>query len=76
MNPYDMRVKCAVPPLCYDFSNVAKYLALPAVKQQLGVAGKVWQDCNHAVAVEFELSGDWMHNFNDMVPDLLNSGAC
>jgi len=24
MNPYDMRVKCAVPPLCYDFSNVGK----------------------------------------------------
>ena len=23
MNPYDMRIKCAVPPLCYDFSNVA-----------------------------------------------------
>ena len=22
MNPYDMRIKCAVPPLCYDFSNV------------------------------------------------------
>lgn len=22
MNPYDMREKCAVPPLCYDFSNV------------------------------------------------------
>jgi cathepsin A (carboxypeptidase C) len=26
MNPYDMRVKCAIPPLCYDFSNVGKYV--------------------------------------------------
>ena len=25
MNPYDMRIKCAVPPLCYDFSNVGVY---------------------------------------------------
>ena len=26
LNPYDMREKCKVPPLCYDFSNVATYL--------------------------------------------------
>merc|ERR1712003_506327 len=25
-NPYDMRIKCAVPPLCYDFSNVETFL--------------------------------------------------
>lgn len=32
MNPYDMRVKCAVPPLCYDFSNVGVYLDRPDVR--------------------------------------------
>ena len=37
MNPYDMRVKCAVPPLCYDFSNVGKFLARPEVLKALGV---------------------------------------
>ena len=35
MNPYDMRVKCAKPPLCYDFSNVATYLAKPEVGQHV-----------------------------------------
>ena len=25
-NPYDMRLKCDVPPLCYDFGNIDKYL--------------------------------------------------
>merc|ERR1712012_134835 len=28
MNVYDMRIKCASPPLCYDFSNVGKFLLL------------------------------------------------
>jgi hypothetical protein len=40
MNPYDMRVKCAVPPLCYDFSNVGVYLDRPEVKAALGVDAK------------------------------------
>ena len=25
-NPYDMRLKCDVPPLCYDFGNIDKFL--------------------------------------------------
>jgi len=32
-----MRVKCAVPPLCYDFSNVANFLARADVRKTLGV---------------------------------------
>merc|ERR1711871_1665827 len=59
MNPYDMRVKCKVPPLCYDFSNVARYLSRADVRKQLGVpADRHWSDCNRAVALAFELSGD------------------
>ena len=73
-NVYDMRVPCAVPPLCYDFSNVGTYLARPEVQAALGVTGQKWKDCNHAVALEFELSGDWMHNFQTMIPDQLESG--
>lgn len=73
MNPYDMRIKCAKPPLCYDFSNVATFLDRPEVKQTLGVTKK-WSDCNHAVAMAFELAGDWMHSFETMLPDQLNSG--
>ena len=73
-NPYDMRIKCAVPPLCYDFSNVATYLARPEVVAYLGVAGHKWQDCNHAVAIAFELGGDWMHDYEQDIPDQLAAG--
>jgi hypothetical protein len=44
MNPYDMREKCKVPPLCYDFSNVGKYLARPEVVAALGVGKRKWSD--------------------------------
>ena len=75
MNPYDMRVKCAKPPLCYDFSNVANYLGQKAVKAALGVPeSRNWADCNRAVALSFELSGDWMQSFQDKLPDQLASG--
>ena len=64
MNPYDMRVKCAVPPLCYDFSSVGTSLARPEVKAALGVDPKRrWSDCNRAVALAFELTGDWMRDY-------------
>lgn len=44
MNPYDMRIKCAKPPLCYDFSNVGTYLERPEVLAAIGVdsAHKKW----------------------------------
>eukprot|EP00992_Anisonema_acinus_P000799 TRINITY_DN10288_c0_g1_i2.p4 TRINITY_DN10288_c0_g1~~TRINITY_DN10288_c0_g1_i2.p4 ORF type:complete len:431 (-),score=106.72 TRINITY_DN10288_c0_g1_i2:1265-2557(-) len=74
MNPYDMRVKCAVPPLCYDFSNVGTFLARPEVQAALGVTGHKWSDCNRAVALMFELSGDWMRNYQQMLPDQLADG--
>ena len=69
-----MRVKCAVPPLCYDFSNVGKYLAKPDVQSALGVTGHKWSDCNRAVALSFELSGDWMQSFETKIPDQLADG--
>ncbi|KAK3280824.1 hypothetical protein CYMTET_11358 [Cymbomonas tetramitiformis] len=74
MNPYDMRVKCAKPPLCYDFSNVGVYLGRPEVQKALGVGSRKWSDCNREVALMFELAGDWMHDFQQMIPDQLNDG--
>jgi carboxypeptidase C (cathepsin A) len=74
-NPYDMRIKCAKKPLCYDFSNVGKYLSRPDVKAALGVdAKRSWSDCNMAVNILFEFSGDWMHDYQQMIPDQLASG--
>ena len=109
--------RCAKPPLCYDFSNVATYLDRPEVRAlhcaapcpqlrprpanaacrhvaqhaathgaysarvswsqvraHLGVGTRKWSDCSHAVALEFELAGDWMHNFQDQLPDQLAAG--
>ena len=55
MNPYDMREMCEKPPLCYDFDNVATYLERPEVIETLGVKGHKWSDCDHVVALPFEL---------------------
>merc|ERR1712153_187713 len=74
MNPYDMRIKCAKPPLCYDFSNVGTYLDRPEVRATLGVGERKWSDCNHLVAIAFELGGDWMQPYQQMIPDQLESG--
>jgi len=72
MNPYDMRVKCAKPPLCYDFSNVGRFLDLKKVKTALNVSqDRTWEDCNQGVAISFELSGDWMQSFQSKLPDQL-----
>ena len=74
MNPYDMRVKCAKPPLCYDFSNVATYLARPEVQAALGVTGHKWADCDRGVALGFELDGDWMQSYQQLLPPQLAAG--
>merc|ERR1712166_585783 len=75
MNPYDMRIKCAKPPLCYDFSNVGTFLDSAAVRATLEVGTRKWSDCNHLVAVAFELDGDWMRSYQQMIPDQLESGT-
>ena len=72
MNPYDMRVKCAKPPLCYDFSNVKTYLSNPTVQKILGVEGRKWEDCNHLVNIF--MTGDWMKNYQQDLPEQLADG--
>ena len=52
------------------FDNVATYLKRPEVLSALGVDPKhAWSDCNRVVALEFELTGDWMHDFETMLPE-------
>ena len=31
-------------------------------------------DCDHAVALGFELDGDWMQSYQQMLPDQLKAG--
>jgi len=71
MNPYDMRIPCEHGQLCYDFTKEGKYLNSASVKQQLGVS-KRWGSCNFVVNAAFQ--GDWMHNFQTLIPDMLADG--
>jgi len=41
-NVYDIRKKCEHPPLCYDFSNVEKFLLREDVVKALGTQGRSW----------------------------------
>lgn len=70
-NPYDMRIKCQKPPLCYDFGNVEAFLNAKKTQQQLGV-NKKWGSCNRVVNMAFQ--GDWMKNYQAKIPDLLADG--
>mmetsp|Transcript_37264 Transcript_37264/g.85996 ORF Transcript_37264/g.85996 Transcript_37264/m.85996 type:complete len:481 (+) Transcript_37264:81-1523(+) len=71
-NPYDMRIKCAVPPLCYDMSQVEGFLNSADVQKQLGISGKKWESCNRIVNMAFQ--GDWMKTYQQMLPDMLADG--
>jgi cathepsin A (carboxypeptidase C) len=71
MNPYDVRKKCEVPPLCYDFSKVETYLNTASVQTALGVTKK-WGSCNRLVNMLFQK--DFMRSYHDKIPDLLANG--
>jgi len=75
LNVYDVREKCEIPPLCYNFTNVDALLALPEVQQALGVEGHTWQDCNRIVDLELIFAGDWMRDLSVVVPNILASGV-
>ena len=71
LNPYDMRLKCENPPLCYPFENVGKFLNDPEVQRKLGV-NKQWEECNMMVNLFFQQ--DFMRNFHQLIPEMLHSG--
>jgi len=72
-NPYDQRIHCETGNLCYDFSGAESWLNRADVQKALGVSKK-WQSCNYAVNEAFQLAGDWMHPYEQMIPDLLHDG--
>lgn len=71
LNPYDMRIKCEKPPLCYDMSNDVKFLNDPEVQKQLGV-NMQFSSCNLVVNKAFTL--DFMKNFHMLIPPMLAAG--
>merc|ERR1712050_407143 len=72
-NPYDMRIPCEHGRLCYDFDMITTYLNTQDVKKQLGVTKK-WDSCNMAVDLLFVYAGDWMVNYQTLIPDMLADG--
>lgn len=74
LNPYDIRIKCEVPPLCYDFSNVKKWLNLDTVQKALNVHDRPhqWASCDFGINMKFR--EDWMKDFSKYVATLLNAG--
>jgi len=70
-NPYDVRIKCDKPPLCYDMSNDVSYLNDKEVQKQLGVDMK-FQSCNLIVNKAFTL--DFMKNYHMLIPPMLAAG--
>ena len=54
---------------------MTRYLSRADVRKQLGVpADRHWSDCNRAVALAFELSGDWMASYQTKIPEQLAAG--
>jgi len=72
-NPYDVRIKCEKKPLCYDFDPVSDWLNTADVQSKLGVSGK-WGSCNRAVQLLFSAAGDYLINYHEMIPELLEDG--
>ncbi len=73
INVYDVRDACSHPPLCYDFSDLEAYMALPDVTAALGVAGRQWTECT--TSVHLLLTDDWMQNLEVHIPGVLDAGV-
>lgn len=70
INVYDIRKECTYPPLCYDFSQVDRFLARSDIRAELGIPEHVkWEECN--MLVHLLLLGDWIDSFQKDVEVVL-----
>jgi len=70
-NVYDVRKRCENPPLCYDFSNLDKFIARNDVREELGVYNRSWSSCN--MIVHTFMLGDWINNLQSSIINLLEN---
>ncbi|KAK7277270.1 hypothetical protein RIF29_18421 [Crotalaria pallida] len=70
-NYYDIRKKCE-GSLCYDFSNMEKFLNQKSVRDSLGVGKIHFVSCSTEVYMAMLL--DWMRNLEVGIPALLEDG--
>ena len=76
VNVYDVRKQCDPSrQLCYDFSNIEKYLNREDVQKALGVKKDTWADCNPIVELALVYSGDWMKTYAKQVTSILEAGS-
>ncbi|KAF8700781.1 hypothetical protein HU200_034138 [Digitaria exilis] len=69
-NYYDIRKPC-IGSLCYDFSNMEKFLSLKSVRESLGVGDIEFVSCSPTVYQAMLL--DWMRNLEVGIPELLEN---
>ncbi|KAL3849526.1 hypothetical protein ACJIZ3_011408 [Penstemon smallii] len=72
INYYDIRKKCE-GSLCYDFSNVEKFLNLKSVKKSLGVGNINF--VSFSTEVYGAMATDVMKNYMNGIPSLLENGV-
>ncbi|PKA48059.1 Serine carboxypeptidase 3 [Apostasia shenzhenica] len=71
INYYDIRKECE-GKLCYDFSNMDKFLNLNYVRESLGVGEIEFVSCSPRVYEALLI--DWMRNLEVGIPALLEDG--
>uniref|UniRef100_A0A6V7QU96 Carboxypeptidase n=1 Tax=Ananas comosus var. bracteatus TaxID=296719 RepID=A0A6V7QU96_ANACO len=71
INYYDIRKKCE-GSLCYDFSNMEKFLNEKYVRNALGVGDRKFISCNPLVYEA--MITDWMKNLEVGIPTLIDDG--
>ncbi|GAA0139749.1 serine protease [Lithospermum erythrorhizon] len=71
INYYDIRKKCQ-GDLCYDFSNMEKFLKQKSVRDALGVGDIEFVSCS--TLVYEAMISDWMKNLEVGIPALLEDG--
>ncbi|KAL0382694.1 UNVERIFIED_CONTAM: Serine carboxypeptidase-like 49 [Sesamum calycinum] len=72
VNYYDIRKKCK-GNLCYDFSNLEKFLNQQPVRDALGVGDVQFVSCSSTVYQAMLM--DWMRNLEVGIPALLEDGV-
>ncbi|KAF4346613.1 hypothetical protein G4B88_003879 [Cannabis sativa] len=71
MQYYDVRKKCE-GDLCYDFSNMERFLNQKSVRDALGVGNIDFVSCSSTVYEAMVM--DWMRNLEVGIPALLEDG--
>uniref|UniRef100_A0A0A0LSB6 Serine carboxypeptidase n=1 Tax=Cucumis sativus TaxID=3659 RepID=A0A0A0LSB6_CUCSA len=70
-NYYDVRKEC-IGSLCYDFSNMEKFLNQKSVRSALGVGNMDFVSCSSKVYSAMLM--DWMRNLEVGIPALIDDG--